>query len=351
MTTSGEPLPVEPDLNAFASGNGAPSALVAIGGSAGAVGTLLEVAADLPSGLAAAILVVIHRPAQSPSALPRLLMRASRRPCAHARGGEALAAGRIYVAPPDLHMRVHDGHLTLDRGPRENRNRPAIDPMFRSAAAAYGPAAIGVLLSGFLDDGAAGLAEVKRHGGTTVIQDPSDAAYPAMPEAAARAFAVDYSVPGRQIGALLGQLVGELRRSPSGGGFLASANEIPTDLTDMSCPDCGGVLRVVAESSTPRFVCRVGHAFSAEALLSAQDERVEHALWFALTALRERAAGARRLFARFEASGDLGLASRYRSRVEEAERQAALIASVLEGRAGEASAEAATAQVTREPEG
>lgn len=319
--------------NAPPEAHGGASTVIGVGGSAGAIRTLLEIAAGLPEDLAAAVLVVIHRPAHSRSALPGLLAKASGRPCSLARTGDPLRHGTIYVAPPDFHMRVWDGTVTIDQGPRENRNRPAIDPLFRSLAATFGPSAVGVLLSGILDDGTAGLSEIKQAGGIVVIQDPADAVYPNMPEAAAREVDVDHSVAGREIGPLLGRIATQLAGARRVQGGATALTEVVDEHTDLSCPDCGGVLRISSHARVPRFVCRVGHAFSAETLGAAQNEQVEQALWFALRALRERVAGAERLSQRFANLGDAPLAERYRRRAEEADSQSLLIRSVLEDRA------------------
>jgi two-component system chemotaxis response regulator CheB len=181
--------------------------LVVIGASAGGVEALTRLAAGLPPGLPAAVAVVLHVPSTGKSVLPAILTRQGNLPASAALDGEPLTPGHIHVAPPDRHLLVRDGALVLDDGPRLNGHRPAIDSLFRSAAAAAGAGVIGVVLTGTLDDGAAGLAEIKLHGGTTVVQDPEDAQYPSMPAHAIERVAVDHVVPLDEMAALIVELV------------------------------------------------------------------------------------------------------------------------------------------------
>jgi two-component system chemotaxis response regulator CheB len=175
------------------------------------VGVILDIARTLPADLQAAVLVVVHIPAQARSSLPHLLERAAGLPAEHARMGIPIESGHIYVAPPDFHMRVLDGRLSVDRGAHEHYNRPAIDPLFRSVASSYGSHAVGLLLSGVLNDGSAGLSAIKQAGGVAIIQDPDDARYPDMPAAAARALTVDYCLAAGEIGPLLARLASSLQ--------------------------------------------------------------------------------------------------------------------------------------------
>ena len=183
--------------------------IIVVGGSAGGVEALRSLVEGLPSDLDAAVLAVIHIPPSSPGRLPEILQRHANVRVAWAKHDEAIVRGHVYVAPPDRHLVVDDGHVRLTRAPRENHSRPAIDPLFRSAALAYGPRVIGVVLSGRLDDGTAGLWAVKERGGTIVVQDPADAAQPDMPRNALEHTAADHVVPCAQLGALLARLVAE----------------------------------------------------------------------------------------------------------------------------------------------
>ena len=180
--------------------------VIAVGASAGGVQALSELASRLPPDLPAAVLVVLHLSPHGHSVLPAILSRAGTLPALHAQDGEGLKPGRIYVAPPDHHLLVEDGRLQLSRSAAEHGHRPAIDATFRSAALAYGPRCVGVVLTGNLDDGAAGLAAIKKSGGITVVQDPKDALYPSMPERAIAAVAVDHVLPVADIASLLADL-------------------------------------------------------------------------------------------------------------------------------------------------
>lgn len=317
--------------------------IVLVGASAGGVEALGRMAASLPGDLAATLLVVLHVPAEGTSLLPDILSRHGPLRAQHARGGEPLAHGRIYVAPPNRHLLLHDERISLSRGPHENGHRPAVDPMFRSAARAAGQRAIGVVLSGALDDGTAGLAAIKKRGGVTVAQDPDDALYPAMPAYAIQHVGVDHVVPATAMGQLLATLTKEPVSDdppPVGDGTQVEVEilEMATGDTEgrrpgrpsgFSCPDCNGVLWEMDEDEIFRFRCRVGHAWSPESLLAQQNDGIEAALWISLRSLEERGALTRRLA---KAAGERGhqiSAGRFTEQAREAEHGAALVRALL----------------------
>ena len=299
--------------------------LVLIGASAGGVEALRRVVASLPASLQAAIVVVLHVPPTASSRLPEILAREGRLPVRHAIDGEHLDPGVIYVAPPNRHVIIGDHTLTLADGPRENGVRPAIDPLMRSAARSFGDRAIGVILSGTLDDGTAGMAAVHAHGGVTIAQDPRDAICPGMPKSAIEGATVDYVVPADEIPDLLVDLVreGSPERRAVGGRSVSSK---PTDLV---CPECGGVLRQFDENGVFRFHCRVGHNYSPESLYAAQDARLEAALWAAIRALEESASMAHRLGVAARSRGARQSADRFDEREREAVERADVVRSAI----------------------
>ena len=282
--------------------------VVVIGASAGGVSALQELVSALPEDLDAAILIVLHVLAEAESFLPHILARAGRLPAAHARDGELLETGRIYVAPPDRHVLVHNSALRVVRGPKENRHRPAIDVLFRSAAMSGGERVLGVLLTGADDDGAAGLKSIQERGGTTIVQDPLDAEHPEMPASALRVIEPDFRLPLRQIGPMISSLVaGQVETKekvvmpePADKAFGGDEGQ-EVDVTSLgtpssfSCPDCNGTLWELQDGNLLRYRCRVGHAYSVGSMVEAQAEAVERALWEAVRVLEESASMSRRI--------------------------------------------------------
>jgi two-component system, chemotaxis family, protein-glutamate methylesterase/glutaminase len=318
--------------------------IIVIGCSAGGVEALGKLASELPADLPAAVFVVHHFPSHAYSVLPAILIRAGPLPAAHAADGEAIEPGRIYVAPPNYHLLVRRGHVRVMHGPRENGHRPAVDPLFRSAALAYESRVIGVILSGTLDDGTEGLLAIKRRGGRAVVQDPEEALYSGMPLSAIENVPVDHVVGLSAMGALLDRLA----RQPAQEEAKAVSKELDNEeaLTEMDlvalgseshpgtpstfgCPECGGTLWELSESDLLRFRCRVGHAFTADALMVEQSEALEAALWSALRALEERKSLARRMTERARHRGQARLAERFAEQVRDTEQQAAVIRDVL----------------------
>jgi len=276
--------------------------IVVVGASAGGVRALQFLASRLPPDFPAPILAVQHIGSHR-SVLPDLLARNGPLSASHATDGEALRPGHIHLAPPDHHMMVSDATIRLSRGPKENHSRPAIDPLFRSVAIEWGAAAIGVLLTGHLDDGTAGFVAIKQCGGTTVVQDPDEAEAPSMPASALRYAKVDYTLPLVEIGGVLAKLA-DTPPTPVPTPALATMrheNEIMRGSGDFMthlqaigkpsmfvCPDCDGGLWEIAGASPPRYRCHTGHAYSLRNLQHAQAERTDEALWSAFRALQER---------------------------------------------------------------
>jgi two-component system chemotaxis response regulator CheB len=310
--------------------------VVVIGASAGGVETLMRLVRELPSGFPAPVAVVLHVPPDAPSMLAEILSRTGNLKAKTAEAGEPFQAGTIYVAKPDHHLLVAgDGELTLNvaRGPRENRHRPAVDPLFRSAALAVGKNAVGVILSGTLDDGTAGLLAIKQCGGIAVVQEPSDALYPGMPQSAIEHVEVDHVVPVAAMGALLQRLVHDgsphkTRKIPPNLRLETNMAQLEHDAlhsddrpgtpSPYSCPDCGGVLWEIQDGEYVRFRCRVGHAYSPETMLGAQDDTLEEALWTAVKTLEESARLSRRLAVGERERGNDWLVRRFEQKEQEA---------------------------------
>jgi two-component system chemotaxis response regulator CheB len=317
--------------------------IVVVGASAGGVEALTDLAASLPDDLSAALVVVLHLPTTGTSALPEILRRHGPLPAAHVKDGEPVQPGRIYVAPPDHHVLLRTGHVHLSRGPRENGHRPAIDPLFRSAAREYAARVIGLVLSGALDDGTAGLLAIKSRGGIAVVQDPADALYPGMPGNALEHVQVDHVAAAASIGKLLARLIVDLAEPPAAPatsdmqvkvemeGFSLEAFEgnHPGQTSGFSCPDCNGVLWQIQDGGLEGYRCRVGHAWSPESLLTQQSEALEAALWVALRSLEERAALARRLAEPARSRGHSITATRFEEQAAEAQQAARLVRDLL----------------------
>ena len=322
--------------------------IVVMGASAGGVGSLQRLVERLPASFDAAILITLHLPEGIRSMLPQILSRAGSLPATHAVNGERIARGHIYIAPSGFHLTVVRGQLQVTRGAREHGVRPAIDPLFRSAAIAYGPRAIGVILSGALDDGTVGLREVKNAGGLAIVQDPGDTEWPSMPQSALNHVKVDHTARAEDIGTLLGEIVGanEVGEVPNGDPQTVARKEVreltmhedehehPGEPSPYSCPDCGGVLWELKDGEMLRFRCRVGHAYTGETLTMEQALTVEHALWSALRALEEQAAVQRRIADRAERQGYTQSAERHRERAHELDEQAAKIRDLVLAGAG-----------------
>jgi two-component system, chemotaxis family, protein-glutamate methylesterase/glutaminase len=316
--------------------------IVVIGASAGGVEALTRLVRDLPPGLPASLFVVCHFPSGHRSVLPEILSRSGSLLATHAIDGELFHPGHIYVAPPDYHLLLAaERRIQLTRGPRENHHRPAIDPLFRSAARIYGARVIGVVLTGFLNDGAAGLLAVRSVGGIAVVQDPADARGATMPETAARIAGTDYCVTLDRLAPLLEELIQQPPAAP-GGPSMTDAFEMMPEIVNadmneqvrngrrgrvslFNCPDCGGTLWQVAEDKLLQFRCHVGHVYQGETLLHDQADLLETALWTAVRIFKERHLLARQLAQQEASRGDVASAARFQEQADQAGRYGDLI--------------------------
>lgn len=277
--------------------------IIVVGASAGGVEALRRLCAALPADLPASVLVVQHLSPSARSVLPQLLNKVGPLPAAAPVDGEALQVGRIYVAGPDHHLLVRPGRVLVRRGPYENRTRPAVNPLFRSAAIAYGSRVIGVVLTGLLDDGTDGLIAIKAVGGTSVVQDPADAEWPSMPRNALQRDHVDHAVALDDMGTLLSRLsreeagpsipapedyMVEDRIAAQDFASIEPGLETPGRASPISCPDCGGVLNQIETDKEIRFRCQVGHAFTPLGLAATQSDELERALGVAVRTHRDR---------------------------------------------------------------
>jgi two-component system, chemotaxis family, protein-glutamate methylesterase/glutaminase len=316
--------------------------IVVVGASAGGVEALRRMMARVAPVFDATMFVVLHLPANAHSALPQILERAGPLPVRQAVDGAVPVRGMVYVAPPDVHLLLHQDRIALLHGPTENGHRPAIDPLFRSAASAYGPRVIGMILSGALDDGTAGLLAVSRSGGLTMVQAPHEALYPSMPQSALDAVPVDVVGSAEELGERLAELVhhpapwtdpgsdsgrGDFtERALEGGGALEMRGR-PSRFT---CPDCGGSLWESVDEGRAKFRCRVGHSWTAAGLLDQQAVTLEQALWTGLRALAERADLARKMREQAEASRRTHAVGLFDRQLKELEEKADVIRDVLQ---------------------
>lgn len=315
--------------------------IIVIGGSAGSIEALKLLLATLPPTLPAALFVVVHLSADSPGMLPNILEYNSQLPVLTATDQLPIRTGHIYVAPPDHHLLLEAGWMRVTHGPKENRFRPAVDPLFRSAAYAFGAQTIGVILSGMLDDGTAGLWAVKDRGGIAVVQDPSDALYPSMPENALRYVAVDYRLRVNDMAARLEQLVHEpvAEKEESSmsdplsieTNIALGDNALQTGVLHLghpsyfTCPECHGVLMQIHEGEIIRFRCHTGHAYSQETLLAEVDEAIEIGLWNAVRTMDEKVLLLRQMAQQLTAPQDTATAQRFTEKATAVEERSQLV--------------------------
>ncbi|KAA5541323.1 chemotaxis protein CheB [Roseiconus nitratireducens] len=281
--------------------------VIVMGASSGGIQAIRQVLSGLPNRLNAAVFVVQHLSPDSINLLPDILNRQCPVTVRAAEDGMSIQNGQIHLAPPDRHLLIDADQMHLSRGPRENRVRPAIDPLFRSAALSHGRRVIGVILSGSLDDGSSGLLSIKKAGGRTIVQDPETAITPDMPSNALRYQTPDHCVPADEIGPLLGRLLNDSQDSGNASGLtprmrselrketavlMRQSGDIKTaehlgELVAASCPECGGPLWEMTDD-VPRFRCHTGHAYTAQHLVAGLEEAEEQSLWVALRVMEER---------------------------------------------------------------
>ncbi len=313
--------------------------IIVVGASAGGVEALQELVRTLPTKFEGSMFVTVHFPEDGTSVLPRILSRVGHLPAVHATDGAPIVPGRIYVAQPNFHLLLSQRGMRVIRGPRENGNRPAIDPMFRSAATAFGPRVIGIVLTGNLDDGTAGLLAIKRHGGLAIVQDPQDALFSSMPQSAIDHVQVDRVVPLRLLSSTLADLMEvpthegapnmrDKRENELSAGDLNAIEQPeqhPGTVSPFSCPDCGGVLWELRDGAFVRFRCRVGHAWTSDALASKQSQVLDDALWTALRSLEENVSLSRQLAERNRERGLKRVADRFERHAVAMEARAEII--------------------------
>ena len=318
--------------------------VIVIGSSAGGLQPLKELIRGLPADLEAAVFVVRHIGTAADNGLPHLLEQAGQLKATQASDCEQFEHGHIYVAPPDRHLLLEAGRIVLSNGPKENRTRPAIDPLFRSAAVAFRSRVVGVVLSGALDDGTAGLWSVKQHGGVTVVQDPNEASSPSMPRNALKYVEIDHCRPAAEIGSLLAQLARDpvADNGPADDEAVQIENRIAMGdtqalhnldrigkLTHFACPECHGTLWEMGHHPLLRFRCRSGHANSGANLITEQSEITENLLLLALRETEENPTLCRYLGEYAREHDDRRAADFFLSQTAEHERKAHLIHQAL----------------------
>lgn len=313
--------------------------IVVIGTSSGGLKALSAVLSELSPGIAAAIFVVQHLAADRESQLPKLLGDVTKLPVSSPRDNEAFSTGHVYVASPDHHLLLSDDRVRVMRGPQENRYRPSIDALFRSAARSHGSRVVGMVLSGQLDDGTVGLQTIRQRGGITVVQDPGEAEYPSMPRTALRYVKVDHIVPIAEAGALLARLVAEpaaaqqdfpttpaieiesniAEQTMNTRQFLENVERI--ELTSYTCPDCNGSIWQIGDEEPLKLRCHVGHSFTGEVFSAEQAQNIETALWSAIRIMEEKVTFSRQLANRKRKQNLIGEAVAYEDEADAIDRE------------------------------
>ncbi|MBD1864636.1 MULTISPECIES: chemotaxis protein CheB [Trichocoleus] len=322
--------------------------IIVIGTSAGGLKALSKIVGNLPADLNAVIFIVQHIAPDKPSLLPSILEDVCDFPVTHPQDGEKFQKGRIYIAPPDHHLLVYQGQMRVVRGPQENRFRPAIDALFRSAARAYGPRVVGVVLTGYLDDGTVGLQAVKKRGGVAIVQDPHEAQYSSMPNSALRYASVDHCLCLAEIAELLVSLTKEpaaeektypvtqeiefesniAEQQMNTQQFLENVEKIG-QRTTYSCPECNGSIWQIGDGDLLRFRCHIGHAFTANIFLSEQTKNIENTLWSAVRALEEKVTLSRQMAQRMKNINLSTVATKYENNAQKIDEEVSALRNLI----------------------
>ncbi len=318
-----------------------PKDIIVVGASAGGIEALRVLIGGLPADFSASLFIVLHTSPDAPGMLAQIFNRFGKLPVTYPTDRERIQKGRIYVAPPDRHLLIEPNRVRVTRGPKENRFRPAVDPLFRSAAQTYGPRVVGVILTGYMDDGTAGLWTVKQLGGTAVVQDPTDALVPFMPLNAVTHVKVDYCLPLDEIAALMVQLTTEVVEE-EGAYQVPKEVEIEVNIakeqkaidagvlqlgepSNYACPECHGVLLQMKEGTLFRFRCHTGHAYSVESLLADITEKMDDAVWNSIRAFEEGELFMRHMAEHLDHPDTDHSAESFLKRAEDAKRRATLM--------------------------
>ncbi len=346
-TEEAEQLALEPEIKIDNSTQPSVSPVkdvIVVGSSAGGVEALARLLSGLPSDLLAAVFVVQQTPGHSPSVLAQMLNQRSKIPVAIPNDGETIFPGHVYLAPPNQHLLVKRGSICLGNGPKENRSRPAVDVLFRTAAHAYGSHVIGVVLSGVLNDGTSGLMSIKTHGGMSVVQDPDEAVFDGMPRSAIALTKVDHILKAEEIGPLLGKLIASGIGKEGGAGDMPESREqrdvgefggpginnvAPYPPSALTCPACGGAVWQFQEDSLTLFKCHTGHSYTAELMLEEQSEAVDSAAWSLLRSISENIELRRRLAQWARSTGRIEEADFHELQASDADKQAQAFRSLI----------------------
>lgn len=300
--------------------------IVVIGASAGGVEALISLVKSFSADLPAAVFIVLHVPPGSQGLLASILRRNANLPTSFPENGEPIRQRHIYVAPPDKHLLLRRSKIILSSGPTHNRHRPGIDPLFKSAAKHMGRRTIGIILTGFLDDGSEGLAAIQNAGGYTIVQDPKDALVPFMPRHALSRIRPDICLPLQQIGPHINEICRQLLPERN---ILNNEEESSTPTT-ITCPECHGVINEIHASAGTRYECQVGHSFTPQGLLDAQSDDLEHALWAAVRSLEEGASLSRKLAEKAGSNNRPTAAKQYRENANHRSQHAKILRELLE---------------------